>query len=95
MLIYRGHTDRVLRAVWSPDSKYLASAGFDMTVRVWAATTGQTEYIYRGHESFWQQFFTAQAPQAPAQTSQITQAHPGTRAGPLAASAHLTRPQDT
>ncbi len=39
---YSGHTGPVIEAVWSPDSKHLASCGNDGTVQVWDASTGHT-----------------------------------------------------
>jgi WD40 repeat protein len=34
---------------WSPDSKHLASGGFDESVQVWDATTGNMLLSYHGH----------------------------------------------
>ncbi len=49
LYIYRGHSDIVSSAVWSPDGTRIASASYDGTVRVWDATTGDHLYVYRGH----------------------------------------------
>ena len=48
-IIYRGHSDNVFTAAWSPDGKYIASGSRDQTVRVWNVATGEDHYIYRGH----------------------------------------------
>ena len=48
-LTYSKHTDEVLTVKWSPDSKYLASSGFDHVVHVWDAALGQTATMYKGH----------------------------------------------
>jgi len=57
LLTYEGHSNYVFRVVWSPDSRRIASAGYNLDVRVWNAGTGQTEYIYRGHMDPFELFF--------------------------------------
>lgn len=47
--IYQGHADGVRTVAWSPDGRYIASAGRDMTVQVWEVTTGACIYTYHGH----------------------------------------------
>jgi WD40 repeat protein len=39
----------VSSVAWSPNGKYIASAGHD--VRIWDVTAGKTAYIYKGHGS--------------------------------------------
>ena len=46
---YLGHTAAVNSVAWSPDSKRLASASDDQTVRVWDTTSGTTLLTYKGH----------------------------------------------
>ena len=36
----------VTAIAWSPDSKHLASVGFDKSVQIWNASTGRTIWIY-------------------------------------------------
>jgi WD40 repeat protein len=45
-LTYIGHIGNVAAVAWSPDSKHIASAGFDKTVQVWNAVTGKYTWIY-------------------------------------------------
>ncbi len=46
---YRGHSDLLWTVAWSPNGKYVASAGSDRTVQVWNATNGSHIYTYTGH----------------------------------------------
>lgn len=46
---YHGHTLGTFAVSWSPDGAFIASGGFDKTVRVWSTLTGETRLVYRGH----------------------------------------------
>ncbi|WP_220203052.1 eIF2A-related protein [Reticulibacter mediterranei] len=48
---YKGHTQSVYQACWSPDGKYIASAGGlgDGTVQVWEAATERMVITYHEH----------------------------------------------
>lgn len=49
--IYRGHSDKVFTAAWSPNSTRIASAGIGATVQVWDATSGNHVFIYNGQDT--------------------------------------------
>lgn len=49
---FRGHTDLVWGAAFSPDGPHLATASKDRTVKVWNVTTGQRVHDLRGHTAF-------------------------------------------
>ena len=44
---YTGHSGAVSSLAWSPDSRRIASAGYDTAIRVWDATTRALIYTYR------------------------------------------------
>ena len=49
--LYRlsGHTDAVASVAWSPDGRWIATAGLDSTARVWDATDGTIRDALLGH----------------------------------------------
>ncbi|GCF10334.1 serine/threonine protein kinase [Dictyobacter arantiisoli] len=49
LFVCLGHASRVTSVAWSPDGKYLASASYDKTVKVWDAANGKHIATYKGH----------------------------------------------
>ncbi|RSL62260.1 hypothetical protein CEP53_004824 [Fusarium sp. AF-6] len=51
LMALEGHRNMVFDAVFSPDSRLLASASDDATVRIWEADTGEHLQTLEGHDS--------------------------------------------
>ena len=47
---FRGHTNAVFRAVFSPDGKRVVTASSDQTARLWDAETGKEIAVLKAHE---------------------------------------------
>src|SRR4051794_39649038 len=44
----KGHTDAVFAVAYSPDGKFLATASFDNTLKLWEAASGKEVKTYGG-----------------------------------------------
>ncbi len=47
---FEGHGDAVLCAAFSPDSRFLVSAGHDRIIRLWDMATGKQQRQWQGHQ---------------------------------------------
>jgi WD40 repeat protein/tRNA A-37 threonylcarbamoyl transferase component Bud32 len=41
LVLYRGHFDKVQTLAWSPDGRYIASGGNDLSVQIWESASGK------------------------------------------------------
>ncbi|MCP4108967.1 MAG: WD40 repeat domain-containing protein [Desulfobacteraceae bacterium] len=51
LAVMRGHGAGVKNAAFSPNGRYLVTASWDNTARLWEVNTGKQIYIMQGHES--------------------------------------------
>ncbi len=51
LLTFKGHTDKVFKASFSPDGRRVVTASWDTTARLWDAATGAEVAVLKGHRS--------------------------------------------
>ena len=44
-----GHSDAIYGVAWSPDGQWLATSGYDKSVRLWSVATGELVRTFSGH----------------------------------------------
>jgi len=49
--VFRGHSDWVLSVAFSPNSRWLATAGQDRTIRIWDTRNGRLSGTMKGHNA--------------------------------------------
>ena len=49
---YCGHSDIVWTMAFSPDARYIASAGYDRSVHDWEVDSGEILYVFGGHSGW-------------------------------------------
>jgi WD40 repeat protein len=47
---FKGHTDYVQEALFSPDGRTLATRSYDLTIRLWEVATGKELRCFKGHQ---------------------------------------------
>lgn len=58
-LVLRGHTDEIMWMGFSPDEKFIASACWDQTFRIWNSEDGSCVYNFKTQQQNWTAAFSA------------------------------------